>query len=126
VIVEDVTQAAPEPVNVRVDWSEAARVEVQHVNQAMGQVGPATAGVPDGIYLTLASIFPPPIVTPEDHARAMVELKDTGIQAIPAGRFHMSRELAQEVIHVLQFTVAQYDAAVQAARPSGEHGGMPS
>jgi hypothetical protein len=75
--------------------------------------------VPDGICLTLASIFPPPIVSPEAQARFLEELQATGLQATPAGRFHMTKELAQEVVNVLRFAIEQYDAAVQlAARQS--------
>ena len=88
---------------------------MHHVNQVMGQIGPANSGVPDGIYLTFASVFPPPITSAEDQARLVEDLKGAGLQAVPAGRFHMSRELAQEAINVLRFSIAQYDASIQQA-----------
>lgn len=109
-----------QPVAVKIDWSDVAAAAVHHVNQVMGQVGPATAGVPDGIYLTLASVFPPPITSTEVQARFVEQLQATGLQAVAAGRFHMTRELAEEVVNVLRFAIEQYDAAVKHAGRQAE------
>jgi hypothetical protein len=104
------------PITLKVDWTDVAAAPVQHVNHVMGQVGPSTAGVPDGIYLTLTSISPPPITSPADQAAFVEMLQATGLRAAPGGRFHMSREVAQEVINVLRVSIEQYDAAIQVLR----------
>jgi len=104
------------PVNLKVDWTDVAAAPVQHVNHVMGQIGTAMAGVPDGIYLTLASISPPPIASLEDQAAFLATLKTTGLRAVPGGRFHMSREMAEQTINVLRFSIEQYDSAVQTLR----------
>lgn len=110
------------PIALKVDWAAILAAPVHHINQVMGQVGPAVSGVPDGIYLTLASIFPPPIVSPEEQARFIEEMNVSGVRAVPAGRFHMSRESALEVINVLRFAIEQYDATAHRMKPQAEGG----
>lgn len=107
-------ESAPVPVTVRLDWSEAASVSVQHANQALGQLGTPVKGIPDGIYLILGSVEPLVLPDEESRARAVENLEAHGIKVSVQGRFHVSRQAADELIRVLSASIAQYDAAVSA------------
>jgi hypothetical protein len=121
--VEDVSEEVSEQITVRLDWSEAATAPAQHVNQLLGQIGPPMAnGIPDGVYLTFGSVAPPVIPPPDDEAgrRAAIEALRTGLSKVSVhGRLHMSRDLLDDLIRVLQVTASQYDTAVKMA---SEHG----
>jgi hypothetical protein len=107
----------PQPVVVKLDWSDATAGDAQHVNQVLGQVGPPSGtGVPDGIYVSLGSVAPPIIpIEEEERRRAIEALLSFPVRVSVHGRIHMSREVLDDVIRVLQATAAQYDAAVEAA-----------
>jgi hypothetical protein len=115
----------PPVVTVNVDWTPAAAVQPQHVNQVMAQLGnPAPDGIPDGVYIGLGSVAPPIVGGPDAAAvqKQLAELQGSTAKVDVAGRFHMSRGLLDAVIEVLQTTAAHYDAAVrqaEAARASG-------
>jgi hypothetical protein len=113
--VEDASEEAPEPVTVRLDWDEAATVPVQHANQALGQLGTPVKGIPDGIYLILGSVEPLVIPDEESRARVIEDLAANGVRVTVHGRFHISRQAADELMRVLGQSVALYDAAVRAA-----------
>jgi len=102
-------------VPISLDWAEASIGVAQHVNQILGQVGPpSSSGTPDGIYLVLGSIPPPIILSTEDEQtreQLIRELVSRPAKVSVLGRFHMSRELVDDMIHVLQVTARQYDAA---------------
>jgi len=108
-------------VTISLDWGEAGLGVAQHVNQILGQVGPPSAsGAPDGIYLVLGSIPPPVILSTDDEEtreRLIHELTSRPAKVSVLGRFHMSRELLDDLIRILQTTARQYDAA-RAAAPS--------
>ncbi|HUY47760.1 MAG TPA: hypothetical protein VMV92_18840 [Streptosporangiaceae bacterium] len=104
---------APEQVTVRLDWSDVRVTPAQHVNQALGQLGPPTNGIPDGIYLTLGRVEPEVILDQEGRASVIEQLKETGAKVGVHGRFHLTRQLVDEVIRILQVTAAQYDTAVR-------------
>jgi hypothetical protein len=115
-MVEDASEpAAPERLTVRLNWAGVEAVPVQHVNQALGQLGTPVKGIPDGLYLVLGSVEPP--VIPDEESRALIVegLMANGAQVTVQGRFHLSRETAGEIIRVLQDITAQYDAAARLA-----------
>ncbi len=117
------SQEVPEQVAVRLDWSDAATVPAQHVNQLLGQVGPPLPnGIPDGLYFAFGSVAPPLIPPPEDEdeRRAAIEALRAGLSKVTVhGRFHMSRDLLDDLIRVLQFTASQYDTVVKMASERG-------
>lgn len=105
-------------VAVSLDWKDAAAVEPLHVNQLMAQMGvPAPNGVPDGIYVTLGRVLPlPPLAggsDPQSQRNALETLQGSTVQVGIQGRFHISRDLVDSFIQVLQTMAGQYDAAVQ-------------
>lgn len=115
----------PQPVTVKLDWTENVNEAAQHVNQVLGQIGaPSSSGVPDGVYVTLGSVQPPIIpADPEGRQRAIEALMAEPVKVAVYGRFQMSREILGDLIKVLQSTAEQYDAAVREAdnikRPVG-------
>jgi len=113
--VEGASEEVPEPVTVRLDWGEAATVPVQHANQALGQLGTPVKGIPDGIYLILGSVEPLVIPDEESRTRAIEDLAAHGVRVTVQGRFHISRQAADELVRILGESVALYDAAVRAA-----------
>jgi hypothetical protein len=117
-VVEGDSEQVPEIETIRLDWSGITTVPAQHVNQVIGQLGPPTNGIPDGIYLALGSVEPPIVTDAESRARVVEELRAAGAKVDVRGRFHLTRQLADEVIRILQETEAQYDAAVHAAKAS--------
>jgi hypothetical protein len=124
--VEDVSQEeVPQHVTVTLNWDDAVDVPAEHVNQFLGQVGPPAAnGIPDGVYVTLGSVVPPVILANDGEARMRaIEALRTGLTKVRVhGRFHMSRDLLDDVIRVLQITAATYDAAVKGALGSTDGG----
>lgn len=103
-------------VAVTLDWQDAATVEPLHVNQLMAQIGvPAPNGVPDGIYITLGRVLPPWAggPDPESQRKALESLQGSTVKVGVQGRFHISRDLVDSFIRVLQNMADQYDAAVQ-------------
>lgn len=126
--MEQLSEVVPEQVTLRLDWSPAQTAQAQHVNQALAQVGsPGADGMPDGIYVTVGVVPPPPIPGDDDRARAeaVEALKVNGVKVNVAGQFHMSRQMLGDLISVLQTTAAKYDAAVRAApgQSRGKQGG---
>jgi hypothetical protein len=125
-VVEDMNERPPAQVTVRLDWRDVKVTPSQHVNQALGQLGPPTNGIPDGIYLTFGRVEPEIVLDAESQAKVIEELKESGAKVGVLGRFHLTRQLADEVIRVLQETSAQYDAAVRNTQEShGEGQGAP-
>jgi hypothetical protein len=120
--VEDATQAAPERIGFRLDWTDAYTVPALHANQALGQLGTPVKGIPDGIYLVLGSVEPPVIADEQDRDHAIEELTASGLKVKAQGRFHLSRETALEVIRILQAVTTQYEAAVIDTAQSAEPG----
>lgn len=103
-------------VAVSLDWQDAATVEPLHVNQLMAQMGiPAPNGVPDGIYITLGRVLPPLAGGPdaESQRKALESLEGSTVKVGVQGRFHISRDLVDSLIQVLQNMADQYDATVQ-------------
>jgi hypothetical protein len=116
--VEDVSEAHPEQITVRLNWSAAEHIQAQHVNQAIAQLGPPLSnGLPDGIYITFGSV-PPPVMLdddPEARADAIAKLKAEGAQVNVSAQFHVTRQMVDDVIRVLTITADRYDAAAQEA-----------
>ncbi len=114
------TEATPQQVKVRLDWSAAETAQAQHVNQALAQPGsPGSDGMPDGIYVTLGSVSPPAILDDGDadaRDRLIAKLIRSGAKVNVAGQFHMSRRMLDDFIRVLQETAAKHDAAAQLGR----------
>jgi hypothetical protein len=116
--VEGVSVTVPEQVLVKLDWSEAEDSPAPHVNQALAQLGPPSGrGVPDGIYVALGSVLPP-LIPPDEEARAarVAELQTSVLKVAVHARVHLSREVLGDLIHVLQVTAQQHDAAVETAK----------
>lgn len=116
-------KVTPQQVSVVLDWSNADTVQPQHINQVMGQIGnPTPDGIPDGVYVGLGSVPPPIILGRDEQAQrqAMESLQLSPVKITVHGRFHMSRGMLDAIIHVLQTTAAQYDAAVEARQPEGQ------
>ncbi len=112
------SEAAPELVKVRIDWSAAETTPAHHVNQALGQLGPpGSDGMPDGIYVTIGTVSPPALLDEDTVARdeLVARLESSGAKVNVVGQFHMSRQMLQDFIAVLQTTAAKYDAALQLA-----------
>ena len=110
------SETAPEVVQIRVNWGDTGDAQPVHVNQALGQVGPAGAdGMPDGIYVTMGVVPPPALIDemPEERERLLERLRTEGVKANVVGQFHMSRQVLADLIAVLQITAAKYDAAAQ-------------
>jgi hypothetical protein len=127
--VPEVSEVSPETIRVRVDWSEAEASRPQHVNQALSSIGPpGSDGIPDGVYLTLGTVFPPAITEDSDARNQLFErLRENGIKVNVAGSFHMTRQMVNDLIAVLQGTAAKYDAAIrQAQDPTADQGGKPT
>ena len=94
------------------DWSAIADVPVQHVNQALAQIGlPSGDGAPDGIYISLGSSEPPLILGSEDERKQALEALGT-IKITVHGRFHISRGQLDDLIRVLHTIAEQYDDIV--------------
>jgi hypothetical protein len=120
-VVEDVSEAHPEQIRVRLDWSAAANAVTQHVNQAIAGIGPPLSnGLPDGIYVTFGSVPPPVLLDddPEARADAIAKLKAEGTKVNVAAQFHITRQMVDDIIHVLRITADRYDIAVQQASAS--------
>ena len=109
----DLSEAeAPAAIQLLQDWSATADVTVQHVNQALAQIGlPSQDGVPDGIYLSLGSSEPPLVFGSEEERQQALETLGT-IKITVHGRFHISRGRLNDLIRVLQTTAEQYDRIV--------------
>lgn len=112
----------PEPVRIRLDWSQIASAAALHANQVVAQVGgPGTDGFPDGVFITLGSVPPPVLIEGDPQAgQALDELRKTGVRVNVLGQYHISRQLLADLISVLQVTAAKYDQAVQAAKSAKE------
>lgn len=122
------SEVAPQLVKIRIDWSEAENAQASHVNQAIGQVGPpGSDGMPDGIYVTVGSVAPPPLLEGDDDVRDQLleKLRTRGAKVNVVSQFHMSRRMLDDLIAVLQTTAAKYDAAAQqvAQGPVAQQGG---
>jgi hypothetical protein len=117
-VEDDPSEGAPLQFSINVDWSEVDATPTQHVNQLVGQLGPPLeGGIPDGIYLAFGSIPPPLILGRDNEERRKVaeELSGRSVKVTVHGRFHMSREVLDSIVNVLQTTARQYDATVQLA-----------
>jgi hypothetical protein len=128
--VPEVSEVTPETIKVRLDWSGVEAGQPQHVNQALASVGaPGPDGVPDGIYLSLGAVLPPPFVDGDEEFRAQLieKLQASGAKVNIAGSFHLTRRMLNDLIAVLQATAAKYDAAARqvAHDPSGDQGDEP-
>lgn len=122
------SEVAPQMVQVRIDWSEAENAQATHVNQAIAQVGPqGSDGMPDGIYVTMGSVAPPPLLDEDGDARdrLLEKLTTRGAKVTVVSQFHMSRRMLDDFIAVLQTTASKYDAAAQQAAqgPVTQQGG---
>jgi hypothetical protein len=94
------------------DWGGVADVPVQHVNQALAQIGlPSQDGIPDGIYLSLGSSEPPIAIGNEEERRRTLEALGA-IKITVHGRFHVSRGQLGDLIDVLRTVATQYDGIV--------------
>ena len=114
----------PEQVSIRLDWSEVEASPAPHVNQVLAQIGaPTGQGVPDGLHLAFGSISPP-VVTGDEEQRAarVAELVGSTQKVTVLGRAHVSREVLDDIIRVLQQAAEQYDAmaALAAEQKSSE------
>jgi hypothetical protein len=108
----------PEQVAVGLDWGAAESAPVQHANQVIGQVGPPSGnGTPDGIYVALGIVHPP-VIPPDGEGRAkrIAELANSQLPVSVLGGFHLSREVAADLVRVLTTTIEQYDLAADKAR----------
>jgi hypothetical protein len=100
---------APPIVQLRQDWGGIVDVSVQHVNQALAQVGPPSQdGTPDGIYLSLGSAEPPIAFGSEEERKRALEAI-SAIKVTVHGRFHVNRAQLDDLIEVLHTIAAQYD-----------------
>jgi hypothetical protein len=82
--------------------------------------------MPDGIFLTMGIVPPPPLMDgqPDTQAQRVERLKAEGVKVNVLGQFHMTRPMLKDLIAVLQETAARYDAAVEhAAQDAGQNGG---
>jgi hypothetical protein len=123
VVSPQVSESVP-PIEVRLDWSDAAAVEPRHINQVVAQLGnPAPDGVPDGVYVAFGDVPPPVVVDDEDRRRLIERLQGSDIKVTVQGRFHMSRGLLDALIRVLQTTAGQYDTAVRLAEAKRQEQG---
>lgn len=115
------SEEVPPQVTVRLDWADAATTSTEHVNQVLAQIGGPTGreGVPDGIYLTFGAVAPPIIPSDEEGRRLAIQELASGLLKVTVrSKLHMSREIVDELIRVLQTTAAMYDAAVEGASRS--------
>jgi hypothetical protein len=112
----------PTQVRVRLDWSQTASAAAQHANQVLAQVGtPGGDGLPDGIYITLGSAPPPPVLDDDPQRDEFVkQLIEAGVRVNVLGQFHISRQLLSDLISVLQVTAEKYDAALRQATSAKE------
>lgn len=111
-------RAVPPQVTVRIDWTDSAAIDAQHVNQVIAQIGnPTPDGVPDGIYVTFGSVPPPVVVGPDEESQRaqLANLQGSSVKVAVASRLHMSRGLVDALVQVLQTATAQYDAAASQA-----------
>lgn len=124
--VNEVSKVAPELIQVRVKWAETGDARPVHVNQALGQVGPpGSDGLPDGIYVTMGVVPPPPLSdeNPDDRDQLLAKLRTEGITVNIAGQFHMSRQMLGDLMTLLQTTADKYDAVLAQAKTGA--GGQP-
>lgn len=115
----------PTQVKARLDWSQTASATAQHANQVLAQVGnPGSDGLPDGIFVTLGSAPPPPLMPDDPHLEEMLrQMIETGVRVNVLGQFHISRQLLGDLIGVLQVTADKYDAALRQAMEAKENAG---
>ena len=114
--VTDVSNAVPELVKVRVDWSAVEDAPAQHVNQVLAQVGPpGTDRVPDGIFITMGSVSPPALLDDNIEARdeLLEKLVTRGAKVNVVCQVHMSRQMLGDLITIRQTTAAKHDAAAE-------------
>jgi hypothetical protein len=116
-VVTDVTEASMQVLRIALDWSGIETARAEHVNQALGQVGPqGTDGLPDGVYLTMGSAPPPPIIDGDlGNSKLIDKYKANGIKVNINGQFHMTRAMLGDLIKTLQVTADKYDEAVKLA-----------
>jgi hypothetical protein len=121
-MVTDVTEAGVQLVSVRLDWSEIESAHAEHVNQILGQVGPpGPDGMPDGIYVTMGSAPPPPLIEGDAAKDRLLEKYATnGVKVNVLGQFHMSHAMLVDFIQVLQTTAEKYDEAVRLSSPPNQ------
>jgi hypothetical protein len=114
-VVTDVTEAGVQLVSVPLDWGETESARAGHVNQALGQIGPpGPDGLPDGIYITMGVVPPPPLIEGDPAKSKLLEKYVTGgVKVNVVGQFHMSRAMLNDFIEVLRTTAANYDAAAR-------------
>ena len=120
----DVTEASAQQVSVSLDWSDAESARAGHVNQALGQLGPpGPDGLPDGIYITVGVVPPPPLIEGDPARGRLLEKYTTaGVKVNLVGQFHMSRAMLNDFIRILHTTAANYDTAVKLASPGPPEG----
>jgi hypothetical protein len=129
--VSDVTEATIEQVRIRLDWSAAQQAQPLHANQAVAQVGsPGSDGAPDGIYITFGSA-PAPVLMQGDEASHKAEIEKlvaAGVVVNVLGQFHITRQMLDDVIKILQETAEKYDTAdkqAAQARPEARKADQP-
>jgi len=119
-----VSEVIPELLQLRIDLSAVGAAVPLHANQALSQLGPPGAdGQPDGVYLTIGAVAPPPLLDgdPEGQEKLIGQLRITGVKVNVLGQFHMSRAVLGELIAILQASAAKYDAATGlASRDKGD------
>ncbi len=97
--------------SVPVVWVGTEDLPVQFVNQFVGVVAP------DEVFLTLGSLVPPPILgETEEERRAAVE-DIQFVQVKPVARIALTPARLQQLIQVLQQTLANYERQQQRREP---------
>jgi hypothetical protein len=116
------SQQDPEVLKVPVRWNLES-VPTLFANQFLVTLGPPTsAGVPDGIYLVLGTVAPPPVMgdTPEDRKASATAAARAGVTAEIHGRYFLTRGRLDEVIRALETIRAKYDEAASAGTTAGQ------
>ncbi len=113
-----------EQIQVRINWGAVEDATPLHANQVLAQLGaPGSGSRPDGVIITFGSAPTPPLMgdrDPENTKRLVERLRAEGIRVNVLGQYHVTRQLLDEVIKLLQETATKYDEAEAAAAADGK------
>ena len=106
--------ANSEEVQLRATWEPIDTTPAIAVNQAATQVAQSgqPGAPPEGVLLLLGHVSLPLVTAPE-MLPGILEALDGRLPIAPVGKFQVSRQVAEEIVKVLQVACEQYDAALK-------------
>jgi hypothetical protein len=108
-----VSEQVPEGVQLPVRWIGIEEYPLLVANQFLGQIGPGE------VILSFGQVVPPAILpgTPEQQAEQLAEHEYLPVRTV--ARLGLNRARLEELVGMLQQTLANYDQAHQAMEEEG-------